>query len=44
MKKIGLLALIIIALLVGVFLWLLAGAGPDGAPQDVRIIDVTPAP
>jgi len=43
MKKIGLAAVVLLFILIGIFVWLVAGAGPEHAPQDVQIIDVTPS-
>lgn len=44
MRKTVLIAAAVIAVILGGFVWLLAGAGPENAPTDVRTIDVTPAP
>jgi len=43
MRKIAIIASLVVIVFAGVFVWLLAGAGPENAPDDVRTIDVTPA-
>jgi len=43
MKKFGIIAIIVLLLLIGLFIWALSGASPDHAPTAVRTIDVTPS-
>ena len=40
MKKIGILLLVLLLALAGVFGWLLLSAGPDNAPQETLTIEL----
>ena len=40
MKKTGILLLVLLLALAGIFIWLLMEAGPDNAPDDVRVIEL----
>ena len=40
MKKIAIGGGILLVLLIGVFFWLLSGASPENAPQEIQTIDL----